>query len=155
MLQKILEKVFVTKKFTQCKISCTLKINEFKIPDNKNTKKLFSRYKLLSWIKLISALIPLKYWYYNSPYLELSYLPHHFCDVFILPTETSFQHNPHHIVHRFSYLILRHSTMRHHRCWIYQTICQSKPIEFNIKLYKCHNILWVKLATHQYLPFRC
>ena len=47
MLQKILEKVFITKKFTQCKTSCSLKIDVFEIPDNKNIEKLFSKYELL------------------------------------------------------------------------------------------------------------
>ena len=45
MLWKILE-VFITKKFTQCKTSHTLKIDGFKIPDNKNVGKLFSKYKV-------------------------------------------------------------------------------------------------------------
>ena len=40
-------KVFVTQKFTQCKTSRTLKINVFKIPDNKKIGKLFSKYELL------------------------------------------------------------------------------------------------------------
>ena len=47
MLRKILEKVFSAKKFTQCKISCTLKIDVFKIPDNKNIGKLISKNELL------------------------------------------------------------------------------------------------------------
>ena len=37
----------ITNKFTQCKASCTLKIDVFKIPDNKNIGKLFSKYELL------------------------------------------------------------------------------------------------------------
>ena len=41
MLQKILEKFYITKKFTQCKISNTLKIDVFEIPDNKNIEKIF------------------------------------------------------------------------------------------------------------------
>ena len=47
MLQKILEKVFVNKKFNQHKTSRTLQINVFEIPDNKNIWKLFSKYELL------------------------------------------------------------------------------------------------------------
>ena len=43
----MLEKVFITYKFTQCKTSRTLKIDVFKIPDNKNIGKLFSKYELL------------------------------------------------------------------------------------------------------------
>ena len=47
MLRKILEKVFITKKFTQYKTSRTLKIDVFEIPDNKNIEKLFSKYELV------------------------------------------------------------------------------------------------------------
>ena len=48
MLRKILEKVFITNKFTQCiKTSRTLKIDPFEIPDNKYIGKLFSNYELL------------------------------------------------------------------------------------------------------------
>ena len=36
-----------TNKFTLCKISCTLKIDVFEIPDNKNIGKLFSKYEML------------------------------------------------------------------------------------------------------------
>ena len=46
VLRKILEKVFSTKKFTQCKTSCTLQIVVFEISDNKNIGKLFWKYKL-------------------------------------------------------------------------------------------------------------
>ena len=48
VLQKILEKFFITKKFTQCETSRILKIDVFKILDNKNIGKLFSKYELLS-----------------------------------------------------------------------------------------------------------
>ena len=41
VLQKILEKVFVNKKFTQCKTPRTLKPDVFEIPDNKNWKIVF------------------------------------------------------------------------------------------------------------------
>ena len=47
VLQKILEKVFINKKFTQCKTSRTLQINVFEITDNKNIWKLFPKYELL------------------------------------------------------------------------------------------------------------
>ena len=46
VLRKILEKVYITKKFTQCKISRTLKPDVFEISDNKNIGKLFSKYEL-------------------------------------------------------------------------------------------------------------
>ena len=46
VLWKILEKVFITNKFIQCKTSRTLKVDVFEIPDNKNIKKMFSNYGL-------------------------------------------------------------------------------------------------------------
>ena len=39
----MLEKVFITRTFIQCKPSRALKIDVFKIPDNKNIEKLFSK----------------------------------------------------------------------------------------------------------------
>ena len=47
MLRKILEKVFITNKFTQYKTSHILKIVVFEIPGNRNTGNLFSKYELL------------------------------------------------------------------------------------------------------------
>ena len=41
-LWKILEKVFITKKFTHCKTSLALKIDAFEITDNKNIGTVFS-----------------------------------------------------------------------------------------------------------------
>ena len=46
LLQKILQKVFISTKFTQYKTSRTLNINRFGISDNKNIAKLFSKYDL-------------------------------------------------------------------------------------------------------------
>ena len=47
MLQNILEKIRITKKFIQCEISCIFKIDVFEIPDKKNIGKLFSKNELL------------------------------------------------------------------------------------------------------------
>ena len=47
MQRKILVKIFISNKFTQCKTSHTLKIDVFEIPDNKSIGKLFSKYELL------------------------------------------------------------------------------------------------------------
>ena len=47
VLRKILEKVFITNKFTQCETSRTLKMDVFQIPYNKNIGKLLSKYDLL------------------------------------------------------------------------------------------------------------
>ena len=68
------------------------------------------------------------------PSPSLSFLPH--------PIEIPFQHNPYHVLHRFSYFVLPHLTTYHHKYCIYQRMCQSKPIRFNIKLYTDHNTLW-------------
>ena len=77
MLWKILEKIFITKKITQCRTSCTLKIDILETPDKiKILENCFQNMNYFSWIKLIPNLIYLKYWYYNSPYLELPCLPH-------------------------------------------------------------------------------
>ena len=46
VVREILEKVFSTKKFTQCKTSCTLQMVVFEISDNKNIGKLFSKFEL-------------------------------------------------------------------------------------------------------------
>ena len=39
--------------------------------------------------------------------------------------------------------------MSHHKYWIYQVIYKAKPIKFVVNLYKDHDILWLKHATHQ------
>ena len=113
-------------------------------------KNYFQDANCFPWIKLIPVQIHLKCWYYNSPsYLELRYLPHHFCQIFTWPTKIHLQHNPHHVVHWFLYFVLCHLTMSHYWYWTYQTIYQSKPIEFNIKLCKDHSTLWFKHITNQ------
>ena len=43
VLREILEKVFITNKFSQCKTSRSLKIDVFEVPDSKNVGKLFSK----------------------------------------------------------------------------------------------------------------
>ena len=42
-LRKIMEKVYITKKCTQCKTSHTLKTDVFELPNNKDIEKLFSK----------------------------------------------------------------------------------------------------------------
>ena len=75
------------------------------------------------------------------PHLELPCLPHHRRQILPWQTETCLKHNP----HSFSYFLLPYSTTRNHKYWIYQTIWQSQPIKFIIKLYT----LWLKHANHQ------
>ena len=57
--------------------------------------------------------------------------------------------NPYHVLNRFPYFVLTHSTTCHHKYWIYKNIWQAKPTKFIIKLYPDHNSLWVSHATHQ------
>ena len=62
VLRKIMQKVFITKKFTQCKTLHTLKIDVFEIPDKiKKMENCFQNINCFSWIKLIPVLINLKY----------------------------------------------------------------------------------------------
>ena len=65
---RILERVFVTKKCTQRKTLNTLysKYQIIEILEN-----FFQNMTCFLWIKLISYLIHLKYWYYNTPSLQL------------------------------------------------------------------------------------
>ena len=49
----------------------------------------------------------------------------------------------------FPILYYPHSTTRHHKYLIYQTICQAKLVKFIIKLYTDDNNLWLKHTTHQ------
>ena len=116
---------------------------------NKNIKKLFPQYEPLFSTKLIPVLLHLKYWSYDSPYIELPWIPHHLYQVLSYPTETPLQPNNPHLLQWFSYFVLPHSTKRHHKYWLYQTIWQLKPIKFIIKLFTDHHTLWVKHATHQ------
>ena len=46
---------------SSCKKSRALKIDVFKISDNKGIGKVFLKYDCFSWIKLIPVLIHLKY----------------------------------------------------------------------------------------------
>ena len=125
-----MEKVFVAKKFTQFKTSRTLKIDLFEIPDNRNIEKLFSNYELLfldqaNFSSDVSQILMLQF-----SYLELLCLPCHPYQTLPLPTEPLFNS----ILSTFfiCFFILSYSIRPHVLC---QTICQSKPIKFNIKLY--------------------
>ena len=53
----------------------------------------FQIMKRFSWIKLLPVLIHLKYWYYNTPSLEISCLANHLCQISLWLTETPIQHN--------------------------------------------------------------
>ena len=153
MLQKLLEKVFITNKFIQCKTSRTLTTDVFGIPDNQNITrniwKLLSKYELFLLNKAnfssdLSQILILQF-----PYLDLPWLLHNLCQILCYPTETLLQHSPHHVLYGFLYFVLPHLTTPQQKYWIYQTICQAHPNKFSIKLYTDLNTLWVKHTTHQ------
>ena len=109
----------------------------------------FQNMNCFPWIKLMSVLIHLKYFYYNIPYLDLPLLLPHPCQIFPWPTDFPLQCNPHHVLHRFLYFLLPNSITRHNY-WIYQIVCQAKPIRFILKLYANHNnTSLIKHATYQ------
>ena len=142
VLRKILEKVFITEKFTQCKTSLTLKINVFEMPNNKNVGKLFSKCELLFLHKANSSGDPSQILILQFPILRASRTP--------LPSMSNVtlsNWNPSTTqssscslsVSLFPYFILPHSTTLHHMYWIYQTICQAQPNKFVIELYTDRN----------------
>ena len=75
VLRKILEKVFITEKFTPCKTSLTLKINVFEMPNNKNVGKLFSKCELLFLHKANSSGDPSQILILQFPILRASRTP--------------------------------------------------------------------------------
>ena len=111
MLRKILAKVSITSKFTQCKTSRTFKVDAFEITDNENIGKLLSKYELLSLYQANSSSDP-------SQTLILR-----FC-IF------GASHNPHYVLHWFPYFVLTHSINRHNKYWIYLTIWQANQIYY-------------------------
>ena len=108
-------------------------------------KNCFENMNCFPWIKLIPALIHLKYWYYIPPSPSLSN--------FTLANWNPLQHNLHHVLHQYPYFVLHHSTTSYHKSLIYQTRCKGKLFKFISKLYTDHNSLWVKQAIHQKAEF--
>ena len=94
----------------------------------------FKNITCFSWIKLISVLLYLKYWYCNTPSWELPCLSRPHYQISHWPTEIFLHHNPPNVLHRFSYFVLPYATM-HNINWIYRTKCKSKSVRFIIKLY--------------------
>ena len=72
VLQKILEKVFITNKFTRWETSRSLKIDEFEIPYNKNIGKSFSKYELLFLDQAYSSSDPSQILILQFPILRVS-----------------------------------------------------------------------------------
>ena len=129
VLRKILAKVIITNKFTQCKTLRSLKVDVFEKTDDKNIAKLLSKYELLLLDQANFSCHP-----------SQTLIPR-----FPMPRAL---HNYHYVVHWFPYFVLPHSTKRHHKYWIYQTIWQAKPIKVIIKLFTDHHTVWFRNATH-------
>ena len=83
MLWNILDKVFIAKKCTQCKTSHTLEKPNYQII--KILENCFQNMNCFPWIKLISVLIYLKYYYCNN--LELPCLFRYLCQISPSSTE--------------------------------------------------------------------
>ena len=124
-------------------------IDVFKILDNKNIGKLFSKYELLFLDKANSKSDPsqILILQFSMPRASLPSSPT--LSNFTLANWNSLQHKPLHVLHRFLCFVQLHWTRSHHKYWIYQTICKVKPVKFTIKLYTYHNTLWIKHVTHQ------
>ena len=121
----------------------------FKIPDNKNIGKLFSKYELLFLDQANFSSNPSQILILQFPIRRASLPSSLSLSNFTLANWNPLQHNLHLVLHRFSYFVLPHSITSYHKYWIYQTICKAKPIKFIIKLYTNHDTLSVKHATHQ------
>ena len=149
VLRKILQKVFITKKFTRFKTSHILKIDEFEIPGNKSIGKLFAKEELLfldqansssnlSWILILQFPIP-----------RASLPPSPSLSNFTTANWNSYSTQSSSCsssVSLFSPTPFDHTLPR---VLDIQTTDQAKPIKFIIKLYADHNTLWVKHATYQ------
>ena len=96
MLRKILDKVFLINKFTQCKTSRTLKIDLFEIPDNETSRRLFSKYELLVLDQGNSSSDPSQILILQFPIPRAS----------LSSTDTPLQLNPHNTLHWFPFFIL-------------------------------------------------
>ena len=101
-----------------------------------------------SWIKLIHVLMHLKYLYCNSSYLELPFLLHLLGKIYLsqLKPSSAQYSSCSSSVFLFCSAPFGH---KHHRYWIYQTMCKANPTKFITKLYTGHNTFWVEHTTHQ------
>ena len=89
-----------------------------------------------SWILILQLLIR------RTPLTPSSSLSN-----FTLANWNPLQHKLHHVLHRFQYFVLPHSTTSYHKYWIYQIIYKAKPIKFVVKLYKDHDTLYLMAQT--------
>ena len=124
VLRKILEKVFITKKYTQCKTG-TLKIDVLK-----NWKSFFQNMSCFSRIKLIPVLIHLKYLYWNTLSLDLPCLSHHICGISPWSIETLF--NTIFIMLFITFPIFSYNIRTHTTTGIGYTKPYAKPSQSNL-----------------------
>ena len=99
---------------------------------------MYSKYHL---IKVFGSF----FWNYELLFLDQANSSSYPSEILIIQfpmIQTFLQHNTHHVLHRFRYFVLPQASTRHHKYWIYQTICQAKPIKFIIKLCTDHYNLW-------------
>ena len=129
MLQKILEKFFVNKEYTQCKTSHILQIDIFKIPHNKNIGILLFLDQANNSSSDTSQILILQF-----PIFRASLLPSPSLSFFTLANWS-----PSSTQSSVSLFCPTHSTTHH----------QAKSIKSFIKLYADINTLWVKHNTHQ------
>ena len=99
---------------------------------------MYSKYHL---IKVFGSF----FWNYELLFLDQANSSSYPSEILIIQfpmIQTFLQHNTHHVLHRFRYFVLPQASTRRHKYWIYQTICQAKPIKFIIKLCTDHYNLW-------------
>ena len=101
----------------------------------------FQNMNCFAWIKLIPVLIHLKYWCYNSLYLELPfpYRLSHFTQANLNPSSTQSSS----CYSLFSLFFPTPFSKAPPQVLI-QTIWNATPITYMIKLYTDHNKLWLK-----------
>ena len=147
MLQKILDKVFVNKKFNRHKTSLTLQINVFEIPD-RNIWKLFSKYELLFLDLANSSSDPSQILILQFTTLKASLPPLPSLSNFTIANwNTSLTQS----LSCFSSVFLFYPTpfnQTSSQVLDKQAKCQAKPIKFFINLYADRNTLWVKHVKH-------
>ena len=144
----MLEKIFITKNFSQFKTSHTSKIDVFRTTDNKNIGNMFSKYELFLLDQAysssdLSQILILRFPIFRASLPPSPSLPN------FQPTEAPLHHNPPHVLRQIPYFVLPYLTTHHDKYWLYQTMRQAKQIKFMIKLYTDDNNLWIKHVTHQ------
>ena len=138
MLRKILE-VFITKKFSQYKISRTLKIDSPEIPDNKDIGKLFSKYELLFLDQANSSSDPSQRWTLRFPTPRAS-LPPSLSLFKVYPSQQKSLFNTILITFFIGFPILSYPMQPHTTTVIGYTKPYGKPTQSNL-LSSCTQII--------------